>query len=99
LKTIQLRRYEITPGKMAEFLHWIDQDLMPVRTTFGFKAEWRYIDVEKNEYIWAVSLPTDEAGFLAIQAEYEDSAGRNLAFESYPNCITQKHVNFVAEVI
>lgn len=84
---------------MSEFLHWIDQDLMPVRYSFGFEAEWRYIDVEKNEFIWAVSLPTDEAGFLAIQAEYDASAIRNKAFETYPDCIVQKHVSFVSELI
>jgi hypothetical protein len=99
MKTIQLRRYEIAPGMMSDFLHWIDQDLMPVREGFGFKAEWRYIDVAKNEFIWAVSLPCDEAEFLAIQDEYDASSQRKLAFVNYPNCITQKHVSFVSELI
>lgn len=99
MKTIQLRRYEIAPGMMSEFLKWIDQDLMPVRRAYGFIAEWRYIDVAKNEFIWAVSLPTDEAGFLSIQETYDTSTERKLAFESYPNCIQQKHVSFVSELI
>lgn len=99
MKTIQLRRYEITPGMMNEFLHWLNQDLTPVREAFGFAAEWRYIDVEKNEFVWAVSLPTDQAGFLKIQEKYDASAERSVAFKTYPNCIAQKHVSFVSELI
>ena len=80
---------------MAEFAKWMDLTLIPVREQFGYRVEFKLIDHSNNQYVWCVSLPTDETGFLEIQSKYSESKERDTAFESSPNCIEEMQISFV----
>jgi hypothetical protein len=95
MRTYQLRRYQIAEGRMSDFTKWMDELLIPARESFGYQVEFKLIDRETSQYVWCVSLPTDEAGFLEIQNEYGQSEARAKAFESSPNCFEPVSISFV----
>lgn len=95
MRTYQLRRYEIDSGKMSEFVEWMDSLLIPARKSFGYQVEFRLVDNENSQFVWCVSLPGDQAAFLEVQEQYNNSEARAKAFESSPNCFKALSVSFV----
>ncbi|ROQ36510.1 hypothetical protein EDF46_3052 [Frondihabitans sp. PhB188] len=81
IRTVQLRRYALRAGVMAEFLPWWHSKLVPVREKAGFAIEFAYAIPESNEFVWAVSAPGDAAAFAQIEAAYVGSPERAEAFE------------------
>ena len=80
---------------MAEFIDWLDTNITPVRQEYGFRAEFRLVDHDKNQYVWCVSLEGDQHHFEQIQASYNSSKGRARAFEIAPNLILSAETSFV----
>jgi hypothetical protein len=95
MRTYQLRRYEIDPGTMPQFVEWMDSLLIPARESFGYRVEFKLIDNENSQFVWCVSLPGDHIAFLEIQDQYNSSEARAKAFESSPNCFKALSVSFV----
>ena len=93
MKTTQLRRYEIEPGQMNEFLTWFEDLVIDLRKNFGFVVEF-YHTTDKDEFLWAVSFPDSMEQFLAVEETYSQSAERDKVFESYPGTILAKHISF-----
>ncbi|THG36372.1 NIPSNAP family containing protein [Glaciibacter flavus] len=75
-RTVQLRRYTVTPELVDEFLTWWSDRLLPARIAFGFTLEFAVMDRASSVFTWAVSLPTDAAGFVAQDEEWAVSPGR-----------------------
>ncbi len=94
-RTYQLRRYKITAGAMSGFTDWLNSTLIPVREEFGFRVEFKLVDHEASEFVWCVSLQGDEAQFLKIQDQYNNSAERAKAVETLPKCIESMQISFV----
>ena len=60
MRTVQLRRYEIKPGEMDDFVAaW--RGVVPVREQYGFAVAFAVIDREQNEFVWAVTHDGDFA--------------------------------------
>jgi len=97
VKTTQLRRYEIRPELMDDFVSWWKQTLVPVRIQLGFSVEFAFVDPQHSEFIWAVSVPGDRADFLQVQDRYTISAERARALETLPG-IEASYVSFVEPV-
>lgn len=97
VKTIQLRRYEIRPELMDDFVSWWKETLVPVRLQLGFSVEFAFVDPQHSEFIWAVSVPGDQADFLQVQERYTTSAERARALETLPG-IEASYVSFLAPV-
>ena len=93
--TYQLRRYKITAGEMSGFTAWLNSTLIPVREEFGFRVEFKLVDKETSEFVWCVSLAGDEAEFLKVQDQYNNSAQRAKAVETLPKCIESMQISFV----
>lgn len=72
MTSVQLRRYEIAPGAMGEFLEAI-RAAFPVREQYGFDVRFALVDQDRNEFTWAVSHDGD---FAAAEAEYYGSPER-----------------------
>lgn len=96
MKTTQLRRYEIEPGKMSEFISWFEALVIDLRKHFGFEVDW-YLATESNEFLWAVSFAGSKQEFLDIESLYSESPERAKVFETYPGTITAKYVSFTTE--
>lgn len=94
-RTYQLRRYKIATGAMSGFTAWLNSTLIPVREGFGYRIEFQLVDHEASDFIWCVSLAGDEAEFLKIQEQYNTSAERAKAFETFPKCIDSMQISFV----
>ena len=54
-RTVQLRRYNLKPHLVEEFLVWWPSLLVPARATFGFTVESAYLNRQTAEVTWAVS--------------------------------------------
>ena len=72
MTSVQLRRYEIKPGAMEEFLVAV-RAAFAVREQYGFGIAFALVDEENNEFVWAA---THEGDFAAAETEYYASPER-----------------------
>jgi len=87
----QLRRYEIKPGEMDEFLDaW--RGVVPIRESFGFRVEFAYVDPEHDQFVWAITHDDD---FAAAEAEYYTSPGRAGIAHNPADHIAAMHLSMV----
>lgn len=98
MTTVQLRRYRIEPGRMADFLAWFPA-IRPVRDRFGFRVLFALADHEHDTFTWAVAHDGDEAAFREVEATYNASPERAAAFETFPRCITEMEIGFADDVL
>ena len=98
METVQLRRYVIEPGRMADFLAWFPT-IVTVREQYGFRVLFALAEHEHDTFTWAVALDGDEAEFLAVEQTYKDSPERAKAFETFPDCITSREIGFVTPAV
>jgi hypothetical protein len=98
-KTVQLRRYDLVPGVLDDFVAWFASRLVPARTSSGFTVEFAYADREAEQFTWAVSVPGDAAAFTALEQTYLASEGRAAAFAGQPTRVAVSHVRLVETVV
>ena len=96
--TVQLRRYVMEPGRLADFLAWFPT-LVPVREQHGFRLLFALADHEHETFTWAVAHDGDEAAFLEVEAGYSASAERAWVFERFPGGIADKQIGFATPVL
>lgn len=92
--TTQLRRYEIEPGKLDEFVEWF-HTLVPARAHYGLTLDFAYADHENSQFVWSTSYDGDLAAFKAVEETYHDSPERVAAYGDYKPPVTKLHVCFV----
>ena len=80
-RTIQLRRYNVKPHLLDEFLTWWPTRLVPAREAFGFTVESAYLNRETAEFTWAVSAEGDADEFRRLEQVWADSPERTVVFE------------------
>lgn len=98
MSTVQLRRYQLEPDRMADFLAWFPS-LRPVREQFGFRLLFALADEEHETFTWAVEHGGDEAAFREAEATYNASPERARVFETFPACITDMQIGFASDVL
>jgi hypothetical protein len=94
--TIQLRRYQIEPGRMADHLAWFPT-IRAARERFGFRVLFALADFDKSIFTWAVSVPGDRVQFAAVDAAWMVSPGRAAAFETNPKAVTSMETDIVTD--
>jgi hypothetical protein len=99
LITYQLRRYELNPELAGAFLAWVENEVMPIRKQFGFRAEWMYLNSDKSELTWLASFVGSEDAFLEAEARYSNSPERTNAAASMPAALLKAHVGFVTKTL
>ena len=92
--TVQLRRYAVEPGRMADFLAWFPS-IVPVRRQYGFRVLEAWVDEANDAFVWSVELDGDQARFTEVEAVYNASPERAAAFETFPKVITSQLNAFV----
>ena len=95
---MQLRRYQVEPGRMADFLAWFP-DLAPIRAQYGFRLLFAYAAEANDTFTWAVEHDGDEAAFREVEATYTASPERAKVFETFPKCIADMQIGFVHNVL
>jgi hypothetical protein len=96
--TVQLRRYVLEPGRMAEFLAWFPA-VVPAREQFGFRVLFALADRERETFTWAVALDGDADRFAEVEAAYLASPERAEAFAAFPDCIAEKEIVLADDVL
>lgn len=94
MKTTQLRRYEIEPGKLDEFAEWF-KVLVPARAGYGLSLDWAYADHDNSQFVWSTSYEGDLEQFNEVVATYEASDERKAAYGGYKPPVTKLHVSIV----
>ena len=97
MKTVQLRRYQLTPGQLPQFLDWWRDIMVPTREAYGYTIEFGLAVPERSEFVWAVSLPLPPAEFLVKDAAWNASEERRQALSSAVPLVKQR-VNLVDQV-
>jgi hypothetical protein len=92
---VQLRRYELVPGMMDDFLAWFPR-IIGVREKYGFKVLFAYADREHGEFVWAVSHDGD---FDAAFEVYNVSPERAEVFKDQPTRVAKMHLAMVEPVV
>ena len=98
MSTVQLRRYRLEPGRLADFLAWFPA-VHPVRERFGFRLLFALADHERETFTWAVAHDGDEATFREVEATYNASPERARAFETFPACVAEMEIGFAQDVL
>jgi hypothetical protein len=87
----QLRRYEIKPGEMDDFLvAW--RGVVPIREQYGFRVVFAYVNDEANEFVWAIAHDGD---FAAAAEQYYASPEREAVSPNPVDNIATMHVHMV----
>jgi hypothetical protein len=94
MATVQLRRYQISPGEMDAFVEWWPA-LLPVRKQYGFDVLFAYVDESTNQFVWAVSHEDD---FDAAEKVYLDSPERAAVFADVPRRVDESFISKVKVV-
>ena len=94
MMTTQLRRYEIEPGQLDDFVRWFGA-LIPARAGYGLSLDWAYADHESNQFVWSTSYDGTVEEFKEIEATYNASLERKAAYGDYKPPVTAHHVSFV----
>lgn len=94
-KTVQLRRYHLIPELADDFLVWWPTLLVPAREAAGFTIEFATYVPESREFVWAVSVPGDEAAFRAVDQAWISSPERAAIFVEHSTWTAQAQVDFV----
>ncbi|MBB3677028.1 hypothetical protein [Modestobacter versicolor] len=98
METVQLRRYVLEPGRMADFTAWFTT-LVPLREQFGFRVLFALAEHEHQTFTWAVAHDGDEAAFLAAEKACNDSPERAAVFATFPAVITSFEVGFAQPAV
>ena len=98
MTTVQLRRYDVEPGRMADFLAWFP-GLAPVRAQYGFRLLFAYADEANDTFTWAVEHDGDEAAFREVEATYNASPERAAVFRTDPASVATMQIGFVRSVL
>lgn len=91
MRSVQLRRYEIKPGEMDQFLAAVRAAFV-VREQYGFSVAFALVDDENNEFVWAV---THDGDFAVAEQEYYASPERAALPDNPADHIAVLHVGMV----
>jgi hypothetical protein len=73
----QVRRYQIGPGRLDEFIEAWKSGVVPLRRQFGSRFHGAWSIAESNEFVWVISHDGEE-GFATADATYYESEDRRL---------------------
>jgi late competence protein required for DNA uptake (superfamily II DNA/RNA helicase) len=94
MATVQLRRYQVKPGEMDDFVKWW-QGVLSARQQYGFDVLFALVDESTNQFVWAVSYEGDSEEFDAAEKTYLASPERADVFAGVPSRIDQTFVSKV----
>lgn len=98
MRTVQLRRYELKPELVDEFLAWWPTVLVPAREALGYTVGDGAYDPATHEFTWTVSVEGNAAEFARVDAAYMASPEREAAFAGRGPWTNAMHLSFVERV-
>ncbi len=97
MTTVQLRRYEVIPGKMEELVEWW-KGVVEIREQYGFRVLFAFVDRATYQFVWAVAHEGDDGEFDEAERVYLESPERAKAFAGQPKRLNEMHVTKVEVV-
>jgi hypothetical protein len=97
MATVQLRRYQVKPDAMADFVKWWPS-VLPPREQYGFEVLFAFVDESTNQFVWAVTHEGDGEDFDAAEKVYLASPERAAAFAGVPQRLDETFISKVTVV-
>jgi hypothetical protein len=94
MSTVQLRRYQVKPGEMEDFVKWWP-GLLPARKQYGFEVLFAFVDESTNQFVWAVSHEGNSEEFDVAEQSYLASPERAAVFAGVPSRIDETFITKV----
>jgi NIPSNAP len=94
MASVQLRRYQIKPGEMDDFVKWWP-GVLPAREQYGFDVLFAFVDESTNQFVWAVRHEGDSEDFDAAEKTYLASPERAAVFAGVPSRIDESFISKV----
>jgi hypothetical protein len=94
MATVQLRRYQVKPGQMDDFVQWWP-GVVQARKQYGFEVLFAFVDESTNQFVWAVSHDGDSEAFDADEKTYLASPERAAVFDGVPSRIDETFITKV----
>jgi hypothetical protein len=97
VRTVQLRRYKIAPGRMEVWVGEWRERVRPLREAHGFQVVGAWIVEDSDEFVWVIAY--DGAGsFEEADAAYHASPGRAALDPDPARHLVEVRTDFVREV-
>lgn len=75
LKIVELREYEIKPGKTHEWLKWMQEELLPYQRSKGMRIIDTYLHTDSegvDYFIWLREFDNEESRKKIYELTYND---------------------------
>ncbi len=86
---LEIRRYEIVPGRRDEFVEFFDREVVPAMEAVGMRIVGQFVSTEDENAFFYLRAFADEAerdeqyrAFYESEAWLDDLEGRALAMET-----------------
>jgi hypothetical protein len=67
----EVREYAMQPGKLEEFVQYMDEEIIPFQVGKGMIITGSFVDVENNHYFWLRRFENEEERDRLYKAVYE----------------------------
>lgn len=97
-RTLQVRRYRITPERFDDYVAWWQENIPALRGEVGFVIEFAALGRETSEFLWGVSSEGDRAAFREREERYMNLPHRLAVFEGVAAWVEQSDVTFMTPI-
>lgn len=89
----EFRRYEIRPGKMAEWLDLIHGEVIPFQTSKGMVVAGSFVDQEVEDvYFWIRRFESETESKRLYEAVYQDEVWKTQLADRVGACIKRETI-------
>ena len=74
----ELRTYPMKPNKLADFVKFMDEDIIPYQVSLGMVVVGAFSDEENDQYVWIRRFESESEREKLYEAVYQSDHWRNV---------------------
>ena len=91
---IELRQYEIFPGKMNDWVSLMEEEIVPFQTSKGMSILGRYRgEDDDSKYVWLREFESEEQRKSLYEAVYESDHWKNNIGPKIPDLMDREKIS------
>ena len=98
VRTVQLRRYKVAPGKMGTWVEEWRERVRPLREAHGFEVLGAWVVEGSDEFVWVIASDGSRT-FEEADAAYHASPERAALDPDPARHLVEVRTDFVREVV
>ena len=84
----ELRQYKVNPGKMAQWLEVMEQDIIPFQVSKGMVITGSFRgETDDSVYVWIRRFESEEQRAQLYKDVYESDQWKNVIVPKYVGCL------------